>query len=41
MLRNTLAASLLLFITFVSVAQSAKRTPPDPNLPEPVLVIVR
>jgi hypothetical protein len=41
MFRNTLAASLLLFIGLLSVAQSAKRTPPDPNSPGPLLVIVR
>ena len=41
MLKNTLAASVLLFMALVSIASSAKAVPPDPGPPTPPLVSVR
>jgi hypothetical protein len=40
MLKNTLAASVLLVIGLLSVALSAKATPPDPLPPDPPLAMV-
>jgi hypothetical protein len=40
MFRNTVTASVLLFIALLSVAQSVKADPPDPKPPTPPLVIV-
>jgi hypothetical protein len=41
MFRNTVTASLLLFIALVSVSLSAKATPPEPLPNTPPLALVR
>jgi len=40
MFRNTLAASVLLFVALLSVASAAKAVPPDPQPNTPPLALV-
>jgi hypothetical protein len=39
MFRNTLTASLVLFVALLSISLSAKATPPDPQGPNPPLAM--